>query len=155
MHFSKSPPPSGPVCSGARNGADTRLRPRCCAPSGSEDVRSRIDMQISVFGLGKVGLSFASCLTAAGHQVWGANVDATLVDALSRREFHTPEPGVVERLTRPSGGTFTATTDSALAVCHSDVTFVIVPTPSNTLGGFSLRYVLRACDEIGDVLPDK
>ena len=112
-------------------------------------------MQISVFGLGKVGLSLASCLTAAGHQVWGADLNAALVDALNRRDFHTSEPGVLERLTSSSSGRFTATTDSARAVCESDVTFVVVPTPSNTLGGFSVRYVLGACDEIGAALRNK
>ena len=33
--------------------------------------------------------------------------------------------------------------------------FLIVSTPSNALGGFSLRYVLGACDEIGAALADK
>jgi hypothetical protein len=58
-------------------------------------------MQISRVGLGKVGLSLASCLTAAGHQVWGADVDPSLIDALNRREFHTSEPGVLDGLTPP------------------------------------------------------
>lgn len=112
-------------------------------------------MQISVFGLGKVGLSLASCLKAAGHAVCGTDVNAVLVDSLNRSDFQTSESGVIERLTRASSGTFAATTDSARAVCESDVTFVIVPTPSNTLGGFSVRYVLGACDEIGAALRNK
>src|SRR2546423_2643047 len=106
-------------------------------------------MQISVIGLGKVGLTLASCLAAAGHKVVGADIDPRLVDALNRRDFDTPEPGVVERLTRATSGSFTATIDVSQAVRDTDVTFVIVPTPSNTLGGFSLRYVLRAGDTIG------
>lgn len=112
-------------------------------------------MQISVFGLGKVGLSLASCLVAGGHTVIGSDVDNSLVDALNRCEFRTPEPGVVERLTRASSGSFTATTDSGRAIRESDLTFVIVPTPSNTLGGFSVRLVLHACDEIGAGLRQK
>ena len=35
---------------------------------------------------------------------------------------------------------------------NSEVSFVVVPTPSNTLGGFSNRYTLQACREIGESL---
>src|SRR5258708_791397 len=112
-------------------------------------------MQISVIGLGKVGLTFASCLVAAGHEVVGADVDPGVVDALNRGDFNTPEPGVADRLSRPTSGRFTATVSVSEAVRDTDVTFVIVPTPSNTLGGFSLRYILRAVDEIGAAIRDK
>jgi len=112
-------------------------------------------MQISVIGLGKVGLSLAACLAASGCAVVGADVDAALVDALDRGDFHTPEPGVIERLKRAAAGSFAATRDVTRAVRDTDATFVIVPTPSNSLGGFSLRYVLHACDEIGAALRQK
>jgi len=106
-------------------------------------------MQISVVGLGKVGLSLASCVAAAGHRVIGVDVDAGLVDALNAGTYRTPEPGVLERLAQAPAGTFTATTDIASAVKQTEFTFVVVPTPSNTLGGFSLRFLLPACDAIG------
>jgi UDPglucose 6-dehydrogenase len=112
-------------------------------------------MKISVIGLGKVGLSLAACLAASGCAVVGADVDAALVDALDRGDFHTPEPGVIERLKRAAAGSFAATCDVTRAVRDTDATFVIVPTPSNSLGGFSLRYVLHACDEIGAALRQK
>ncbi len=111
-------------------------------------------MKISVLGLGKVGLTLASCLDAAGHEVIGVEIDAGLVDAYNRGEFRTSEPGVAERLAR-APGRFTATTDAARAIRDTEATFVIVPTPSNTLGGFSLRFVLKACDEIGAGLRGK
>jgi UDPglucose 6-dehydrogenase len=112
-------------------------------------------MQISVFGLGKVGVTLSSCLSAAGNNVIGVDVSAPLVDALNGGSFQTQEPGVMERLARTPPGGFTATLDPARAVSESELSFVIVPTPSNTLGGFSLRYVLKACDEIGAALRTK
>jgi UDPglucose 6-dehydrogenase len=111
-------------------------------------------MQISVFGLGKVGVTLCSCLSAAGNKVIGVDVNAALVDSLNGGAFETQEPGVMERLALTPGG-FRATLDPARAVCESEITFVIVPTPSNTLGGFSLRYVLKACGEIGTALRSK
>ncbi len=41
------------------------------------------------------------------------------------------------------------------AVLNSDASIVIVPTPSNVLGGFSLKYVLRVCEQIGAALRRK
>jgi UDPglucose 6-dehydrogenase len=41
------------------------------------------------------------------------------------------------------------------AVLNSETSIVIVPTPSNVLGGFSLKYVLRVCEQIGAALRRK
>jgi len=112
-------------------------------------------MHVSVIGLGKVGLSFASCLAAAGHRVVGVDLDTDLVSSVNRRDIRTPEPGVAARLARGEPNAVTATTDAACAVLETAVTFVIVPTPSNARGGFSLRYVLAACDTIGGALRRK
>src|SRR5580765_4064335 len=106
-------------------------------------------MDISVIGLGKVGVSLVSCLVAAGHKVMGADIDPAIVEAINRRTLKTQEPGVLDRLALAPQGSLVATTDPVQAVRDTELTFVIVPTPSNTLGGFSLRYVLRACDDIG------
>ena len=48
-----------------------------------------------------------------------------------------------------------ATTSPEDAVLNSDTSIVIVPTPSNVLGGFSLRYVLRVCEQIGAAMRHK
>lgn len=112
-------------------------------------------MNISVFGLGKVGSTLSACLGAAGNRVIGVDVYQELVNALNDGTFDTSEPGVMERLEQTPLGGFRATTDPACAVCESDLSFVIVPTPSNTLGGFSLQYIFKACDQIGAALRSK
>ena len=111
-------------------------------------------MNISVFGLGKVGITLAACLSAAGNKVIGVDVNPQLAEALNSGTFSTAEAGVMERLSQ-AGSRFTATTDPAQAVRESDLTFIIVPTPSNVLGGFSLRFVLPACEQIGQGLRSK
>jgi UDPglucose 6-dehydrogenase len=47
-----------------------------------------------------------------------------------------------------------ATTDVAAAVRDSEVTFVIVPTPSDEEGRFSMEYALQAAETIGKGLKD-
>jgi UDP-N-acetyl-D-mannosaminuronate dehydrogenase len=92
---------------------------------------------VAVFGLGKVGMTLAACLARSGHRVVGVDVNAGVVDALNKRTVHTTELGVMERIADVPRDQLTATTDPAVAIKQADVSFVIVPTPSNTLGGFS------------------
>jgi UDPglucose 6-dehydrogenase len=112
-------------------------------------------MQISVIGLGKVGITLASCLGAAGNRVIGVDLDENLVSQINEGRFRSCEPGVMERLAQAGPEAFQATTETAHAIRGTDLSFVIVPTPSNMLGGFSLRYVLQACAEIGNALRTK
>jgi GDP-mannose 6-dehydrogenase len=53
-------------------------------------------MKVAVFGLGYVGSVTAACLAAAGHEVWGVDVDTAKVQPIS--EGHSPvvEPGLDE-----------------------------------------------------------
>jgi UDPglucose 6-dehydrogenase len=109
---------------------------------------------VAVFGLGKVGMTLAACLARSGHRVVGVDVNSGIVDALNKRAVHTTEQGVMERIAEVPRDQLTATTDPVAAIRQSDVSFVIVPTPSNTLGGFSNQYALKACVEIGSALRD-
>ena len=110
---------------------------------------------VSIFGLGKVGHTMAACLGAAGNTVVACDSNAAIVDAINARQYVTPEPGVAERIAELDQSRLRATTSAEDAVLDSDTSIVIVPTPSNVLGGFSLRYVLRVCHEIGAALRRK
>jgi UDPglucose 6-dehydrogenase len=107
------------------------------------------DDGISVFGLGKVGITLAAALLDAGYRVSGVDVIEPLVEALNTGGFYTAEPGVMERLERRRPGQFRATLDTGEAVAQSSVSFVIVPTPSNSLGGFSNGHIIRTLEAIG------
>ncbi len=45
--------------------------------------------------------------------------------------------------------------DAVGAVRETDATFLVLPTPSNALGGFSLRYIRTACGQLGKALRGK
>lgn len=106
-------------------------------------------MDIAVFGLGRVGLPLAASLSASGHRVIGVDIDQMIVDAINSRTVQSEEPGVAERIARTPSWGLKATTDGVAAVAGTDLSFIVVPTPSNTLGGYSLRYVIQACEGIG------
>ena len=107
-----------------------------------------------VIGLGKLGSPLAACLAGKGIKTVGVDVDPQKIEALNRGESPVHEPGMNEMLAR-SGGRLTATQHIEAGVCSSDITFIVVSTPSEPDGGFSLRYVLPACEAIGRALAGK
>lgn len=106
---------------------------------------------ISVFGLGKLGSVVAACHASKGYRVIGVDVEDEAVEACRRGTAPVVEPGLQE-LFSDCRSRLTATTDAHKAVLESDVTMLIVPTPSEAGGGFSLSYVLQACEEIGKAI---
>lgn len=110
---------------------------------------------VSIFGLGKVGYCLAACLGVAGNTIVGCDPLADIVEAINARRHSTAEPGVAERMAQLDQSRLRATTSPEDAVLNSDTSIVIVPTPSNVLGGFSLRYVQRVCEQIGAALRRK
>ena len=84
---------------------------------------------LSVIGLGILGAPMAACLAAKGFPVIGADVDARKVDALNRAQAPVFEPRLPELL-QVANTRLKATQDIPTAVLNSEVTFVVVPTPS-------------------------
>src|SRR6267154_1669153 len=109
---------------------------------------------ISVIGLGKLGAPIAACFAARGFQVVAADIDAQKVDAIGRGVPPVHEPGLTELL-QESLGRLVATLDTEAAVRDSEATFIVVSTPSEADGGFSLRYALATCEAIGRALRNK
>jgi len=110
--------------------------------------------QISVIGLGKLGSPLAACFAASGFRVHAVDLDAKKVEALNRGIPPVHEPGLAE-LIRQSQGRLDASDNTEQAVRDSSATFIVVGTPSDSTGGFSLRYVLPTCESIGRALRAK
>ena len=111
-------------------------------------------MQLSVIGLGKLGSPLAAVLASKGHQVVGVDVNPDYVRALAAGKAPVEEPGL-QALIDASKGRLSATSDYEKAVLESELSFVIVPTPSDTKGGFSNKYVISAVTAIGKALKKK
>jgi UDPglucose 6-dehydrogenase len=109
---------------------------------------------ISVVGLGKLGAPMAAALAAKGLSVVGVDADAAKVQAIRQGRPPVFEPDLAEMI-RKAGSRLTATSDVAKAVATTDITFVVVATPSEASGGFSLRHVLPVCEVIGGAIARK
>jgi UDPglucose 6-dehydrogenase len=109
---------------------------------------------VSVVGLGKLGAPMAAAMAARGLTVIGVDADARKVEAINERRPPVFEPGLQQSL-HSSAGRLRATQDIHEAVLASDITFVVVATPSEPSGEFSLRYALPVCQAIGQALRTK
>lgn len=108
----------------------------------------------SVFGLGRLGAPMAAAIACRGHEVIGVDVDQARVEAINRRQAPAPELGLQAAIDGAAGRLW-ATTDVRQAVLGSTLSFVVVPTPSEQDGTFSLRYAAVAFRRIGEALAHK
>ena len=109
---------------------------------------------ICVFGLGKLGSPLAACFAARGFRVTAVDVDVKKVEAINRGAAPVHEPGLAE-LIQEADGRLSATQDAEAAVRGSEALFIVVSTPSEAGGGFSLRYVMPCLEAIGKTLRTK
>jgi UDPglucose 6-dehydrogenase len=108
-------------------------------------------MDIAVIGLGKLGAPLAAVLADKGHRVIGVDLNPAAVAAINAGRAPVAEPGLQERIDS-AGRRLSATSDFAAAINASDISFVIVPTPSGPDGCFTNRYVVDAMRRIGAAL---
>lgn len=111
--------------------------------------------RISIVGLGKLGLPLALAFASRGFKVIGVDINPEVIESIKARRFFY-EPGVTELLLDNGiQRRFSVTDDLEAAVLLADVTIVIVATPSDADGCFSLKYVLPVIRDIGDLLREK
>ena len=110
--------------------------------------------RMSVIGLGKLGAPMAAVFSAKGFDVIGLDLNDKYVAAINRGLAPVQEPRLQEFIDR-GRSRLRATHSFEEAVLNSDISFVIVPTPSDKERVFSNKYVLAAVRSIGQALRAK
>jgi UDPglucose 6-dehydrogenase len=105
----------------------------------------------SVVGLGKLGAPLLAVLARQGFEVYGLDLNPRTVAKIESGVAPVEEPKLQELLTSHRARIH-ATADWREAIGNSEVTYLLVPTPSDADGGFKNDYLLAAIDEIGAVL---
>jgi UDPglucose 6-dehydrogenase len=107
-------------------------------------------MNLTVFGIGYVGLVQAAVLAEVGHQVVCVDIDADKVERLNQGVVPIFEPGL-ENLVKENhaAGRIKFTTDAAAAVRHGEIQMIAVGTPPGEDGSADLKYVLAVAETIG------
>jgi UDPglucose 6-dehydrogenase len=110
-----------------------------------------MERTVAIIGLGRLGAPIAASMAARGLRVIGVDTDLAKVEAMNCGRSPVFEPGMEEML-KAARGRLSATLDTTAASAAAATTFIVVPTPSEPDGGFSLRYVGTACEAIGPAL---
>jgi len=84
---------------------------------------------ISIIGVGRLGICVGLCLEHAGYNVLGVDVFPDYVDKINNKTLFSPEPSVNKMLSNSIN--FNATTNFDEALVFSDIIFIYVATPSS------------------------
>jgi UDPglucose 6-dehydrogenase len=109
---------------------------------------------VSIIGLGKLGASMAAGMASRGFNVIGVDIDHRAVEAINAGRAPVQETDLDEMIMN-NRERLQATMSHVEAIAKSDISFVIVPTPSDEKGAFSLQYAAFAFKEIGRALAKK
>ncbi len=110
--------------------------------------------RISVIGLGKLGACYAAFYASRGYSVIGYDINTKSVELINAAKAPVNETGLSELIEKHSTR-LSATADISKIVHETDVTFMIVPTPSKDDGLFSDEYVLAVARSVGPHLKQK
>jgi nucleotide sugar dehydrogenase len=83
---------------------------------------------ITVVGIGKLGLGYALLLEKAGYNVLGVDISEEYVRTINQKTFRSAEPGYDELLCNATN--LRATTSLRDGIEFSDTVFIIVQTPN-------------------------
>ena len=113
-------------------------------------------MNISIFGLGYVGCVGAACLAKLGHNVIGVDVNENKVKLINEGKPTIIEEGIAELCKEAHDkGLMSATTVAAEAVAETEISFIVVGTPSSKEGHLNLNYIYNVASRIGKALANK
>ena len=111
-------------------------------------------MNISLVGLGNLGLPLISCFTKVGYKTLGIDINRDKIDAINQAISPINEPGLQELISKFGGRELEATTDHSRAITETDVTFILTSTPSLPDGSFSNEYVESAIVSLAKAYAD-
>ena len=112
-------------------------------------------MNVTVFGVGYVGLVQAAVLADVGHHVCCVDVDKKKIEDLENGIIPIFEPGLSELvLKNHEKQRLIFTTDAKRGVDHGELQFIAVGTPPDEDGSADLRYVLSVAGTIAELMND-
>ena len=112
-------------------------------------------MNISIIGIGYVGLVTGACFAKLGHNVTYVDVIKEKVDLINNKKSPIYEEGLEEILQENVGKNLSATLDLKKTVLSTDITFICVGTPSKEDGSIDLKYIKESAEQIGKILKEK
>jgi UDPglucose 6-dehydrogenase len=101
---------------------------------------------ISVIGVGKLGLCLALNLENSGFNVMGCDVNNDYIEELNNKKFISDEPKVTELLKNSTNINFTTSIKNT--VSFSNIIFIMVATPSTEDGKYDHRQIESVLNQL-------
>lgn len=101
-------------------------------------------MNISIIGVGYVGLVTGSCLADLGHKIICIDVDKNKVDMINNKKSPIYEKDLNKLLKKNH---IKATSNYEEAIPNADIIFICVGTPSKKDKNQDLSYLKKACEQ--------
>ncbi|MEC7878422.1 MAG: UDP-glucose/GDP-mannose dehydrogenase family protein [Bacteroidota bacterium] len=109
-------------------------------------------MQISIVGLGFVGLSFASVLGSKGYSVVGVDTDLEKIKIISENRAPFFEPKLNSFLKNALSRSLKISPNIEYALKNSDIIFLTIGTPKSKDDYIDLSMLKKAAKDIGTCL---
>ena len=109
-------------------------------------------MNLSVVGLGRLGLPFSFFLASKGNKVFAYDKDLSIKKKVEKK--NNIEPKLDNYIRKYKNKVFIENGINNL-INKSDTTFIVLPTPSIKNGSFSNSYIIKSLDQIADALKSK
>ena len=103
-------------------------------------------MKISVIGLGKLGLPFSFFLSSKKYKVLGFDINEKIDEEIKKNKIHI-EPKLNEYITKYKDN-FKFEKKVKNLIHQTDITFLVLPTPSLKNGSFSNKGELAGLSPI-------
>ena len=87
-----------------------------------------MNKNITIIGIGRLGLCMCLCLESKGYNVLGIDTDKKYIDKINKKTLQSFEPSVEDYLKKSKN--FIATKDLQKGLEHSNLIFIYVPTPT-------------------------
>lgn len=123
-----------------------------CPLSQNRDKGSTLK-NLTVVGVGHVGLVTGACFADLGNRVIALDTDEERIEGLNRGQMPIYEPGLEELVSRNvSAGRLTFTSSYGDAIRDAEFVFIVVGTPSGVEGEADLNYIRQAAESIAEAM---
>ncbi|MFQ5943543.1 MAG: UDP-glucose dehydrogenase family protein [Anaerolineales bacterium] len=108
---------------------------------------------LTVVGVGYVGLVTGACFADLGNKVIGLDIDEERIEGLKKGQMPIYEPGLEELVSRNvDAGRLTFTTSYEEAIRDAEFVFIAVGTPAGAEGEAEMKYVQQASESIAKAM---
>jgi len=110
-------------------------------------------MNVSVIGLGKLGAPLAAVLAYKGNKTIGYDINKKYVELINQKKAPVREPKLQNLIKQTNN--LSASSNLEYVINNSDISFLILPTPSMPNGFFTNKYLIKSLEEISKILKNK